>query len=269
MIAICFARTFGSPLKRSGTSCLLPLASRRPLGCRSTRVGDTTTRWTGWRRGTSSYGTTQRWTHPTRWRRGRQDSRKVGLGFTRQKGFLEKSWFLLAGDIPGAVLLFESACQKHPDSAEAWTLLGKTQAKNEQDPLAIAALRQALTLLGPSAKESSSVLMALAASYANESYQALACNTLQGTSVSKRLEAAADVSLFADWIYNHSECASQLPAKPALSPNRKSQLTTTFMSQELHQETTDLFLTVHAQWRFTSFYLLEITPSPIGCEDEP
>ncbi len=180
-MAICFARTFGSPLRRSGTSCLLPLASRRPLGCRSTRVGDTTTRWTGWRRGTSSYGTTQRWTHPTRWRRGRQDSRKVGLGFTHHKGLLEKSWFLLAGDIPGAVLLFESACQKHPDSAEAWTLLGKTQAKNEQDPLAIAALRQALTLLGPSAKESSSVLMALAASYANESYQALACNTLQGS----------------------------------------------------------------------------------------
>ncbi len=88
-----------------------------------------------------------------------------------------------AGDIPKAILLFESACRQKPDCAEAWSLLGTSQAKNENDPGAIAALVRAVKLLESSSSSEASlrdVLMALAASYANESYHALACEALQG-----------------------------------------------------------------------------------------
>ena len=72
--------------------------------------------------------------------------------------------------------MFEASAQSDPDSAESWLFLGTTQAKNERDPAAIAALRRALDLRpgDPTA------LMALAVSLANESYQAQACKTLQG-----------------------------------------------------------------------------------------
>lgn len=71
---------------------------------------------------------------------------------------------LKIGDIPGAVLCFEAAAQQHPDSAEAWFLLGTTQAENEQDPLAITALKKSLEL-DPRQLEG---YITLAAAYTNE-----------------------------------------------------------------------------------------------------
>ncbi|XP_049867482.1 peroxisomal targeting signal 1 receptor [Pectinophora gossypiella] len=71
---------------------------------------------------------------------------------------------LKMGDIPGAVLCFEAAAQQQPDSAEAWYLLGTTQAENEQDPLAITALKKSLAI-DPRQLDA---YITLAAAYTNE-----------------------------------------------------------------------------------------------------
>lgn len=71
---------------------------------------------------------------------------------------------LKMGDVPGAVLCFEAAAQQQPDSAEAWFLLGTTQAENEQDPSAITALKKSLEI-NPTQLEA---YITLAAAYTNE-----------------------------------------------------------------------------------------------------
>lgn len=83
--------------------------------------------------------------------------------------------FVAQGDIPSAVLCFETAAKQDPENAEIWELLGTSQAENEKDPNAIAALKKSLSL-NPG---NMNVLMALAVSYTNESYQnqALKCLT--------------------------------------------------------------------------------------------
>ncbi|XP_044014536.1 peroxisomal targeting signal 1 receptor isoform X2 [Aphidius gifuensis] len=82
---------------------------------------------------------------------------------------------LEAGDLPSAVLCFEAVVRNDVDNSEAWYLLGKTQAENEQDPLAIAALKKCLKI----DDKNLSALMTLAVSYTNESYNNQACYALK------------------------------------------------------------------------------------------
>ncbi|XP_059487283.1 peroxisomal targeting signal 1 receptor [Neocloeon triangulifer] len=126
---------------------------------------------------------------------------------------------LAEGDLPSAVLLFEAAVQKDENSAEAWQLLGTTQAENEQDPLAIPALKKCLQL----DPQNLTALMALAVCYTNESYQNQACQALR------------------DWLKGNPKYSDLVPPQPE-EEAQKYEYITSLMTNDFHKEVHDLFL---------------------------
>ncbi|KAL2712004.1 peroxisomal targeting signal 1 receptor [Vespula squamosa] len=126
---------------------------------------------------------------------------------------------LNAGDLPSAVLCFEAAVQQDENNSEAWLLLGKTQAENEQDPLAISALKRCLKL----DPLNGTALMALAVSYTNESYQKQACLTLK------------------EWLLKNEKYKHLSVSKTVTEHNPRSSVST-ILFDDVHKEVQKLYI---------------------------
>ncbi|CAI8002887.1 Peroxisomal targeting signal 1 receptor [Geodia barretti] len=125
---------------------------------------------------------------------------------------------LSEGDLPSAVLLFEAEVQRNPDSIEGWQYLGITQANNEQEHAAIAALHRCLQL-SPS---NLSAHLALAVSYTNESQHNRALESLR------------------NWLY-HNPKYRHLAPESGVAAAGKPHLSS-FMAPQEHKDVCDLFL---------------------------
>lgn len=135
-----------------------------------------------------------------------------------ENAFEKGKMFLAAGDGPSAVLCFEAAIKQDPENAEIWELLGISQAENEKDPNAIAALKKSLELKPDNRK----VLMALAVCYTNESIQNQA------------------IKMLIKWLKCHPQYAHLVPAN-MLVENSDEMASSLIRGPEL-KETQDLFL---------------------------
>ncbi|KAI0238327.1 Peroxisomal targeting signal 1 receptor [Lamellibrachia satsuma] len=131
---------------------------------------------------------------------------------------------LAEGDIPNAVLLFEAAVQADPKHTEAWLYLGTTQADNEQEPAAIAALRKCLDL-EPS---NLTALMSLAVSYTNESMPLQACLTLRS------------------WLHHNPKYTYLLQAEVAAEETSQAHMS---VSSPLHETVKELYISAVQQRR--------------------
>lgn len=126
--------------------------------------------------------------------------------------------FLAQGDIPSAVLCFEAAVKQDSENPEIWELLGFSQAENEKDPNAIAALNKALSF-NPN---NMLVLMALAVSYTNESMQNQA------------------LKMLVKWMKCHPKYEALVPSQVINS--QESPLASSLIGGPSLQEVQDLFI---------------------------
>lgn len=124
-----------------------------------------------------------------------------------------------AGDLPGAVLCFEAAVRQDETNSEAWLLLGKTQAENEQDPLAISALKRCLSI----DPNNGAALTALAVSYTNESYQNQACLTLK------------------EWLLKNEKYKHLATSKSNVEPYSTTGVSS-ILFDDVHNEVKDLYI---------------------------
>ncbi|XP_065915997.1 peroxisomal targeting signal 1 receptor-like isoform X2 [Dysidea avara] len=131
---------------------------------------------------------------------------------------------LKEGDLSSAVLLFEAEVQERPENVEGWKYLGTTQADNEQELLAIAALNKCLQL-DPG---NLTALMALAVSYTNESRQQEAVDTLK------------------TWISSNPKYNTTCVTTSSGADIKKS-FTHSFMSNKMHAEARDMYIAAACQ----------------------
>ena len=128
--------------------------------------------------------------------------------------------YLTKGDIPSAVLCFEAAVSKDPKNAEAWELLGISQAENEMDPQGIAALKRSLDLRPDNLK----VLMALAVCYTNESLQSQA------------------VKMLTNWLQAHPKYKHLMPPEPENVTEAAASMASSLVRGNRLEEIQNIFL---------------------------
>jgi len=139
---------------------------------------------------------------------------------------------LREGDVPSAVLLFEAAVQKDDQNANAWQYLGTSQAENEHDSAAIAALKKCIEI----EPNNLTALMALAVSYTNESMQTQACTVLK------------------EWIKRNPKYQNLVPQEADVSQHKTESsnfgtpyTVSSIITSGQHQEVKDLFIAAARQ----------------------